>query len=261
MPAIEAAAAGLAKTVASRAAMQWLAYRRDRDGSSSQLSDLVALRFRDRFLRRKIELQLEGITAELTERIERSFGSDGGFPANESAAALDVVTRTFGADARTDEVLFAADADPDALAARLRPALVANAETAGLSEGATRLAELVLVDCVRCHVEMVRHLPEFNNRASQEALTRFSRISADITEILSRLPAPGPPVAAHDADEGAAVARYLRFVSTEHDQLETLYLNSDADIDLAGFAGRRRLVVWADARQKVRNAEGVRVRQ
>jgi len=189
MPVIEAAAAGLAKAVASHAATQWLAQRRDRTDSSRDLSELVALSFRDKLVRRKVGLQLESVAADIAERVERLFEADyAAIPEHESAAALDVVTRTFGPASQTDEALFAVDADPAALVARLRPALASNARGAGLGDAAERLAERVLEDCVHCYVQVVRHLPEFNNRANQETLVRLSRISVDLAEVLARLP-------------------------------------------------------------------------
>ncbi|WP_422773915.1 NACHT domain-containing protein [Plantactinospora sp. WMMC1484] len=219
MPVLESAATGLARAVATHAATQWLAARRDRADSSRDLAELLAVSFRDRLVRRKVGLQIESVAADIAERVERLFEADGvDLPEHECAAALDAVARTFTADALTDEALLAADADPAALAQRLRPALAANAQGAGLGEAAERLAGWVLEDCVLCYVQMVRHLPQFTNRAGQETLARLSRISVDLAEILDRLPAPrtGEPV----PDENGFVARYLRFVSDHHDQLE-----------------------------------------
>src|SRR5262249_49669763 len=44
-------------------------------------------------------------------------------------------------------------------------------------------------------------------------------------------------------------------------KLRHLYLNGIPDVDLAPLAGRRRLTVWVDRDQTVRNAAGVRVRR
>ncbi|MDW5322911.1 NACHT domain-containing protein [Plantactinospora sp. KLBMP9567] len=219
MSLIEAAATSLGKAVATHAAREWLAVRRERADSGAELSELLALSFRDKFLRRKIELQLKSVAADIAERAERMFEADNAaVPEHEAAAALHVVARTFGPEARTDEALFAVDADPAAMVERLRPALAANAESAGLGDAAERLAGRVLTDCVHCYVQMVRHLPTFTNRAGQETLSRLSRISIDVAEILARQPVPradGPA-----PDDGAFIARYLAFVSTHYDQLE-----------------------------------------
>ncbi|WP_159104763.1 NACHT domain-containing NTPase [Plantactinospora sp. BB1] len=219
MPMFEAAALNLGKAVATHAARGWLAAHRDRTDSAAELSELLTLSFRDRFLRRKIELQLKSVAADISERVERMFEADStAVPDHEAAAALDVVARTFGPRTRTDEALFAVDADPAAMVDRLRPALAANAESAGLGDAAERLAERVLTDCIHCYVQMIRHLPTFTNRASRETLSRLFRISIDVAEILARLPVPRADESA--PDDKVFVARYLRFVSTHYDQLE-----------------------------------------
>ncbi|WDZ84926.1 NACHT domain-containing protein [Micromonospora cathayae] len=218
MPVIETAATGLAKTVVTRAVGQWLGHRQARDARSLDLSELVATTFRDRIVRRKAEAQIGSLVTEVTERIEQTFESEyGKLPEHEVAATLDTVSRVVASGVATDGQLFAADADPARLTRALQPAYAAAAERAGLSEAAGRLGERVLADCVRCHVELVRHLPEFTNRASQEILARFSRLSADLAEVLARLPAP-PSAAAGDDD--SFEQRYRQFVSTHHDQLE-----------------------------------------
>ncbi|MEO3746067.1 NACHT domain-containing protein [Plantactinospora sp. B5E13] len=219
MPLFETAATGLARTVATHAAQQWLAARRDRADRGRDLSELMELSFRDRLHRRKAELQFESLAADIAGRVERLFAADhAAIPEHESAAALDIVARTFGPDARTDATLFAADADPAALVARLRPALAGHARTVGLSEASARLADRVLVDCVQCYVEVVRHLPEFNSRANQETLARLTRISTDLAEILARLPVSARAAEAPPDDD--VTSRYLRFLASEYDQLE-----------------------------------------
>ncbi|BCL13539.1 NACHT domain-containing protein [Micromonospora sagamiensis] len=218
MPLIETAATGLAKAVVTRAVGQWLGHRQARDARSLDLSELVATTFRDRIVRRKAEAQVRSLVTEVTERIEQTFATEyGNLPEHEVAATLDTVGRVVTHGVASDEQLFAADADPARLTRALQPAYVAAAERAGLSEAATRLGERVLADCVRCHVELVRHLPEFTNRASQEILARFSRLSADLAEVLARLPAPP---SADAGDDGSFEQRYGQFVSTHHDQLE-----------------------------------------
>src|SRR5262249_18793730 len=44
-------------------------------------------------------------------------------------------------------------------------------------------------------------------------------------------------------------------------KLRRLYLHSIPEVDLAPLAGRRRLTVWVNPNQTVRNAAGVRVRR
>ncbi|MEU4568264.1 NACHT domain-containing protein [Micromonospora sp. NPDC023956] len=220
MPVIEAAATGLAKAVVTRAVGQWLGHRQARDARRLDLSELVATTFRDRIVRRKAEAQIRSLVTEVTERIEQTFETEyGNLPEHEVAAALDTVGQVVTHGVASDEQLFAADADPTRLARALQPAYTAAAERARLSEAATRLGERVLADCVRCHVELVRHLPEFTNRASQEILARFSRLSADLAEVLARLPAP-PSADADAGDDDSFEQRYRDFVSTHHDQLE-----------------------------------------
>ncbi|MFE0593089.1 NACHT domain-containing protein [Micromonospora echinospora] len=218
MPLIETAATGLAKAVVTRAVGQWLGHRQARDARSLDLSELVATTFRDRIVRRKAEAQIRSLVTEVTERIEQTFGTEyGNLPEHEVAATLDTVGRVLTDGVASDERLFAADADPVRLTRVLQPSYTVAAERAGLSEAATRLGERVLADCVRCHVELVRHLPEFANRASQEILARFSRLSADLAEVLARLPAPP---SADAGDDDSFEQRYREFVSLHHDQLE-----------------------------------------
>ncbi|WP_416902698.1 NACHT domain-containing protein [Micromonospora echinospora] len=218
MPLIETAATGLAKAVVTRAVGQWLGHRQARDARRLDLSELIATTFRDRIVRRKAEAQVRSLVTEVTERIEQTFETEyGNLPEHEVAATLDTVGRVVTDGVTSDEQLFAADADPVRLTRALQPAYTAAAERAGLSEAATRLGDRVLADCVRCHVELVRHLPEFTNRASQEILARFSRLSADLAEVLARLPAPPSPDA---GDDDSFEQRYREFVSKHHNQLE-----------------------------------------
>src|SRR2546423_8805038 len=110
MLGIETAALSLAKIVAARVGSRWLGHKRERDGTARDLSDVVALHVRDRFLRRKIELQLQTMAADVAERIERSFEAEcAALLVTESTAALEVVAGTFGPGTLTDEALFAAD--------------------------------------------------------------------------------------------------------------------------------------------------------
>ncbi|MFC7241299.1 NACHT domain-containing protein [Catellatospora aurea] len=220
MPALESAALGLARTVASSAATLWLSHRRDRANSSGQLSDLISTQFRDRFQRRKAELQLESMASDIAERIERLFEADGSqIPNNEAVAAIEVVSRTLRNPALTDKVLFVNDADPSTLLLSLRPTLNANITSAGLSEASTRMAEIVLQDCVRCYVELVRHLPEFNNRANQEILARLSQMSTDLSVLLSMMPPLQSTESNRSEDPQITLDRYTQFISAHYDQL------------------------------------------
>ncbi|MFG3298858.1 NACHT domain-containing protein [Micromonospora chersina] len=219
MAIIEAAATGLAKAVVTQAANQWLLSRRDRRESPLELPELLAVTVRDRFARRKLELQLETLVAEVAERIERcSLGEYGQELAVEAPATLSVVARVIALGAGKDRDILEADADPEKLLSRLIPAFHEAATVAALSERSTSFGEVVLRDCVRCYVELIRNLPHFAGRASQESLARLSRISADLTEVLSRLPLQNPVNNAND--DRAFTDSYLRYVSSRHDQLE-----------------------------------------
>jgi hypothetical protein len=221
MVALEAGVLSAARAVVQRAAKVWLADRDSVTERSSDLSELVALRVRDRFRRRSLERQIEEITDVIAQRLEplsrREFA---GLSDNERTAALLAVVEAFAVAELSDEALFAADLDASTLTRTLCASAPIVRASSMLSEPATRLLDLVLGDCCACYLKVVTQLTAFVPRASVETLERLSRLGEQVGLILDRLPAP--PIGAETAAgaDREFEVRYLQAISNRLAEIE-----------------------------------------
>jgi len=217
----EAAALGAGRAVARRAAAVWLADRRDAAERSKDLSDLVALRVGDRFLRRRLERQIDDVADQVAQRLEPLCQHEfRGLAEGDRAAALIAVVDTFAAADLSDEALFAADMDAVKLAGRLRAGLPRVGAAVGLGEPASRFLDLVLDECCDCFIRIVTQLDAFGPRASVEMLDRLSRLGEQVAVVLARLPARRVEVAAGTEQDYDFGRRYLGHVGDRLDELE-----------------------------------------
>ncbi|WP_329250629.1 NACHT domain-containing protein [Actinoallomurus sp. NBC_01490] len=219
MTGIEGIAAAVGRTVVQRAAREWLAARSARRDGDKDLAELLRAGFPDRFVRRRLDRQLD----EIVDAVERRLGSliAGEYAAlgeNDRAAVAAEVGDTMKNADLSDRALFAADADPVRLARHLRDGL--RGSPAQLGEAGTRLYDLLLQECCECFVRVVRQLPEFSARAETEMLARLSGMGEQIATVLDRLPARTLDAPGGTGDDGEFERRYLEFAATALDEVE-----------------------------------------
>ncbi|MDX3539214.1 NACHT domain-containing protein [Streptomyces sp. MB09-01] len=129
-------------------------------------------------------------------------------PEHERLAALDAVGDAFAALGPLDaEALFAAELDPEALAATLPP------PPPGLSQGAQALCGRLSRLCCEHTVEYATTLPGFGARADVELVRRTGKLTRSV-ERLERLDR-GADGAAYAFEE-----RYARYMAEEHGRLQ-----------------------------------------
>ncbi|MEU4515466.1 NACHT domain-containing protein [Nonomuraea wenchangensis] len=254
--ALETAALKVGTAVGERAVRTWLSARSTGESSSKPLIELMRARFPDHLVRRKAERQLDDIADAVTARVLKLCGHE--FPGLSEGDRLVVLAEVRDTLARadlSDRALLAADADPVRLAREVRRALPAPKD---LGEVQSRLYEVVLDECCDCLVRVVRHLPEFQPRASAEMLGRLSGLGEQMSAMLERLPArtlEAPDGTDRDTDFRR---RYLEHVSQTLDSLELMGVRverfrprtslSVAYISLSVIAARTRAThdAWDD---------------
>ena len=217
----EKALLAVGRAVVTRAAGIWLADRTAARRRSAPLAELVRRQVGDVFTARGLERQLEAIVDEVAQRLAPLVAHEHrGLEDGDRAAALDAAARVLTGADLSDAGLFAADADPAALAARLRAGAGPVLRGAGLSEPAADLFDRVLADAAACLLAIVVDLPPFPARAAAETLRRLSTVEAQLREVLVRLPRPTVDAPAGTGQDEDFRRRYLRQLSTELDVLE-----------------------------------------
>lgn len=126
-------------------------------------------------------------------------------PEHERLAALDAVGDAFAALGPLEaDALFAADLDPEALAAALP------APPPGLSEGARALCRRLTLLCCEHAVEYATTLPGFGARTDVELVRRTGKLARAVDRLADRA-------------DGAAYAfeeRYAQYMAEEHGRLQ-----------------------------------------
>ncbi|WP_370968024.1 NACHT domain-containing NTPase [Amycolatopsis sp. cg9] len=225
MTSLEGPALKLGGRIASAAAKSWLRRRKASFDRSAELVDLAAGELKGPLERRKLENLVQTIGTQVAEQLEEVLADRfATLPQNEiDAAFLAVEDALTGADL-SDEAFLAVDADPEHLARKLRGDLPRDRL---LAPQAAALYELALDQACRHLVQVVRHLPSFQPRALAEVLSRLSRQSDQLDELLARVPKTSlaaPEGVDHDAEFEAA---YLRLLARDLDRLELLGLTTD----------------------------------
>jgi NACHT conflict system protein/NACHT domain-containing protein len=224
----------LGQMVATKAATAWLRRHRAKKERSSSLAELAAGELGSSLQVHKLDNLLENIGIQVAEQLEPLLGTKfRSLPDNEITAALAATSDALAEVDLTDEALFAADANPEDLAKRIRTQCPAEARVAGLSAAAIPLYEIALDQTCRHLVQVVRYLPAFQPRALTETLSRLSTQSGQLEELLSRIPKTSmqaPRGTDHDAEFTAA---YLQHISSTLDKVELLGLSSHEQPKLA----------------------------
>jgi hypothetical protein len=219
--AIEASVLALGKVVGEKAGRAWLARRSSEADRNKELTELIAATFRDQIARRRLARQLEDIADSVAERILSLCGHEyHGMTDNDKAAVLLEAADILAKSDLSDKALFAADADPRKLARDIRAKLPARRLDLSFGEPEINLLDAVLEECCIYIVTIVRELPQFNQRATGEILSRLSGMAEQVGSVLTRLPARS--LYAPDGPEGDKEFRalYLGHLSNALDTLE-----------------------------------------
>ncbi|WP_306368575.1 NACHT domain-containing protein [Nocardiopsis sp. CC223A] len=221
MAMVETAALGVAKVVGTRAGSIWLAQRTAASDRDKDLTELMRLTFRDTVLRRRVELQLEGIALSVADRLlplcEQEFR---GLDDADRAAVLAELTDTLERADLSDQELLGADLDPAILIRRVRARMPRRDRRFEFGEAGARLFEILLEECCEDLVRIVVSLPQFPARASAEALSRLTGLADQVSAVLSRLPQRSLDAPEGMGDDEEFGRRYAEHISRTLDQVE-----------------------------------------
>jgi len=225
---VEAAALGAGKAVAKIAASKWLESRSARAAAGADLIDLIKVGFPDEIMQRKAQSKFDDLIASVAEHLRPYIRTElRGLTDNDREAALRAVAATLNQADFSDEKLFADDVDPLRLAERVRAALPRWDAERELGESGARLYTVAVAACCDCLAHILKHLPEFAERAAGESLARLTRAIASLDEILSRLPVRTLDAPQGESLDGEFTRRYLERVSAELDRLELFGVRFD----------------------------------
>ncbi|MGC7099140.1 NACHT domain-containing protein [Amycolatopsis lurida] len=224
MAGLESAALKLGGSVAQHAARFWLQRRRAKFERSASLAELAEQELGGPLKRRNLDNLVDRVETLVAEQLAPVLDSRfADLPDNEVEAAVLAVTDVLRQVDLSDEALLAADADPEALARRVREQFADRPAEVALAARAWPLYELALDQSCRHLVQVVRYLPAFQPAALAEVLSRLSRLE----ELLTTTPVTtllAPRGTDHDTEFGQA---YLRAVAKSLDRLELLGLPKD----------------------------------
>ncbi|WP_262380475.1 NACHT domain-containing protein [Nonomuraea sp. PA05] len=222
---METLALSVGKAVGERAARVWLTARSGKESRSKELIELMRAGFPDQLVRRKAERQIEDIADSVAGRVLKACSHEyPGLSDDDREVVLAEAVSTLTRADLSDRALFSADTDPVRLAQAVRAALPASKD---LPEAASRLYEVVLDECCDCLVRIVRHLPEFQPRATSELLARISRMGEQVTLVLERLPARTLEAPDGTGRDSEFTRRYLQHVSETLDALELIGMQAE----------------------------------
>jgi hypothetical protein len=211
--------------VVKHVATAWLSRKKTENRRGAELTELIALRFgglreRDqRVLRRKLEEVGELAGERLEELCAREFAD---LADNERLAALDAVVDALDDADLSDTTFLGADLNPMAIAKEVKRQVPGASGRAGLDESARALFDRALDLCCLQLVHLVRQLPEFNSRLSEESLRRATSILAGVEEILNRLPTTSLDAPAGTDHDDHFRHRYLDLTAKHYDDLELI---------------------------------------
>ncbi|HEV2783231.1 MAG TPA: NACHT domain-containing protein [Actinophytocola sp.] len=190
------------------------------------MAELAAAELSSPLRRAKLDHALEGIGYQAAEQLEPFLaGEFGALRDNEIAAAVDAAVDALRATDLSDQALFAADADPEALARGIRRQLPDQPRQAGLSEPATVLYARVLDQGCRYLIQVVRQLPAFQSRAVAEVLDRLSTVAGQLSDILAHTPRTSLDAPRGTTHDDEFRAEYLRYLASSLDRLDLLGLS------------------------------------
>ncbi|MCO1577487.1 NACHT domain-containing protein [Crossiella sp. SN42] len=221
----------LGKIIAEKAVTAWLRRHRARKQRTATLAELAAEELASPVQRNKLERLLGNVGGQVAERLElvleTRFRS---LPEHEVAAALAGAGDALAEVKLSDELIFATDADGDKLAAHVRSVCP---PPAGLAEPAGQLYDIALDQSCRYLAQVIQHLPALPPRALAETLSRLTAQTAQLDELLARVPRStlhAPRGTDHDAEFTAA---YLRHIESTLDSVTLLGLAAHEQPKLA----------------------------
>ncbi|MGI5502462.1 NACHT domain-containing protein [Lentzea sp. CA-135723] len=227
----------LGQSVAMRAATEWLASNTDERTLS--LTELAAAELTKPTQRAKLDTLIQHIGHQVTEQLESALER---FPDNDIATSLTAVEEALSSADLSDAALLADDADPEALAQRIRRSLPRN--------DSGRCYEVALDQSCRYLVQIIRQLPSFQPRALAEVLSRATAQAALLDEVLARLPRTSlyAPQGTDTDDEFRD--EYLRHLAANLDFLELLGLSGKEKSRLPLSVAYLSLTVSSHTRQE-----------
>ncbi|MGO1052451.1 NACHT domain-containing protein [Crossiella sp. CA198] len=244
----------MGKIIAEKAVTAWLRRHRARQQRTASLAELAAAELAGPVQRDKLNRLLGNVGGQVAERLELVLatrftslpGNVGGqvaerlelvlatrftsLPGNEIAAALAGAGDALAEVELTDDLLFAVDADGDKLAAHVRSVCP---PPRGLAEPAAQLYDIALDQSCRYLAQVIQHLPALPPRALAETLSRLTAQTAQLDELLARVPRStlhAPRGTGHDAEFTAA---YLRHIDSTLDSVLLLGLATHEQPKLA----------------------------
>ncbi|WP_407645134.1 NACHT domain-containing protein [Crossiella cryophila] len=221
----------LGKIIAEKAVTAWLRRHRARQQRTASLAELAAAELAGPVQRDKLNRLLGNVGGQVAERLELVLATRfKSLPGNEIAAALAGAGDALAEVELTDELLFAVDADGDKLAAHVRSV---RPPPSGLAEPAAQLYDIALDQSCRYLTQVIQHLPALPPRALAETLSRLTTQTAQLDELLARVPRStlhAPRGTRHDAEFTAA---YLRHIESTLDSVLLLGLATHEQPKLA----------------------------
>ncbi|XVV08993.1 NACHT domain-containing protein [Actinoplanes sp. CA-131856] len=189
MPALEVATYVLGTAVAKTACGLWAGENKLLNEIGNSTVDRVAAALTGGRQQRQFTRIWEEAAEAVSDRLETWITTEFRTvePAEREAAVL-AVRDTFEQAALSEADLFKSDLDAGYLGRYLRSQSPDRAERAGLSEGGTRLYDLLLREASAYTIEIARTLPAASVNALTELLARSRQIIGDLETVLDRLP-------------------------------------------------------------------------
>ncbi|MFF5083842.1 NACHT domain-containing protein [Actinoplanes sp. NPDC000266] len=189
MPALEVATYVLGTAVAKTACGLWAGENKLLNEIGNSTVDRVAAALTGGRQQRQFIRIWEEAAEAVSDRLETWITTEFRTvePAEREAAVL-AVRDTFEQAALSEADLFKSDLDAGFLGRHLRSQSPDRAGRAGLSEGGTRLYDLLLRESAAYTIEIARTLPATSVNALTELLARSRQIIGDLEAVLDRLP-------------------------------------------------------------------------
>ena len=230
---VEGAALKLGTAIAKYGATTWLQRRKAKKVRTATLAELAAAELTSPLQRNKLTALVDRIGIQVAEQLAPVLAARfGSLPGNEVDAAILAVVDVLADADLSDKAFLAADADAEELARRLR-AQFDGPRRASLAADAVPLYELSLDLACRHLVQVVRHLPSFQQAALAEVLARLTTQTDHLETLLSRLPTTSLRAPSGTTHDDEFRTEYLRALVNKLDRLELLGLPTDEQPSLA----------------------------
>jgi hypothetical protein len=253
---VEGALLAVARELGKQIVRLWIGPRTAERERNSSLADLISVGVPDQIKRRKLQRQIEDISDTVAERLQPFCKNEfSGLPLGERTAAISAAAERLSLADLSDASYFAEDADPQRLAEKILHDNASWLKTAGLGQQGEALFRLVIRECSVVLTRSIQQLPAFTPRALQELLLRSSRISAEIAEVLDRVPRAALMSQRGTAFDGEFQSKYKSHLSVTQDQLELFGLDTRSyrlctAVTTAFLSLNVSLEVWGDSEDR-----------